>query len=50
MNDRTASVRVNTISDYMVAENDSRLRVPLKEEYTNIGDTYDEKMLRVQIE
>lgn len=50
MNDRTASIRVNTISDYMVAENDSRLRVPLKEEYTNIGDTYDEKMLRVQIE
>lgn len=47
MNDRTASVRVNTISDYMVQENDSRLRVPLKEEYTNQGDRYDEKMLRM---
>ena len=47
MNDRTASVRVNTISDYMVRENDSRLRVPLKEEYTNHGDKYDEKMLRM---
>jgi len=47
MNDRTASARVNTIGNYMVEENNSRLRVPLKEEYTNNGDKYDEKMLRM---
>jgi len=47
MNDSTVADRVSTISSYYTNEDGNRIRIPLKEEYTNEKDTYDE-MCRVR--